>query len=170
MNRRLTVALTAIAVLGASVVGIGTAAAAKQNTVTIKGGTVFKAGEFVKDDVRFAPRTITVKSGATVRVRNRGTDPAPHTLSVVRRADQPTSFEDCPQCGPLMQAHQANEETGEVGIPLVNAGAEGFDQPGDSQFIPPEQGISFKVTAAKGTTLNYFCVVHPWMQGRIKVR
>ena len=31
----------------------------------------------------------------------------------------------------LTVAHQADEETGEVGIPLVNVRAEGFDAPGD---------------------------------------
>jgi plastocyanin len=40
---------------------------------------------------------------------------------------------------------------------------------GDSQFIPAGEGISFKVTASKGSTLPYFCAIHPWMQGKLKV-
>jgi plastocyanin len=150
---------------------VSTATAAKKNTITVKGGVVFKAGEYVQDTLRFGPRTITVKSGATVRVVDKAKEAAPHTVSLVRKRDMPTGFspKQCPQCGPLMEAHQANEETGEVAVPLVNAGAEGFDAPGDSIFMPPKQTISFKVTAKKGKNLYYFCVVHPWMQGQIKV-
>jgi plastocyanin len=171
MTRRLTVALAATAALGVSALGVSTATAAKKNTITVKGGVEFKAGEFVKDTLRFTPRVLTVKSGATVRVVDKAQEAAPHTVSLVRKRDLPTGFspQQCPQCGPLTEAHQANEETGEVGIPLVNAGAEGFDVPGDSIFMPPEQSVSFKVTAAKGKNLYYFCVVHPWMQGQIKV-
>ena len=171
MTRRLTVALAAIGALGASALGVSTATAAKKNTITVKGGLEFEAGEYIKETLRFGPRAITVKSGATVRVVDRAKETAPHTVSLVRKKDLPTGFspKQCPQCGPLTEAHQANEETGEVGIPLVNVGADGFDAPGDSIFMPPKQTVSFKVTAKKGKNLYYFCVVHPWMQGQIKV-
>ena len=135
-------------------------------------GVKFNPGTSVEDNQRFAARVITVRSGATVRVRNRGRTQDPHTLSLVRKGQLPTGFDPqgCPVCGPLMEAHRANQETGEVGVPLVDVGAEGFDQPGDSQFIPPRQGISFQVTAPRGRELSYFCVVHPWMHGEIRVR
>ena|SRR3712207_5052011 len=172
MTRRITVALAATAALGVTALSIGTASAGTRNTITVRGGVEFKAGEYVKDTLRFAPRRLTVRSGATVRVVDRARETAPHTVSLVRKRDLPTGFSprQCPQCGPLTEAHQANEETGEVGVPLVNAGAEGFDRPGDSIFMPPRQRISFRVTAARRTNLYYFCVVHPWMQGQIRVR
>ena len=61
------------------------------------------------------------------------------------------------------------------GVIEYNAGAAGFDTmgdantAGDSLFIAPGQGGSLKVTASKGSKLTYFCAVHPWMQGKIKV-
>ena len=182
MTRRIPVAaIAAIAALG---VAAAPAAAAKKNEIRIVGGTKFKAGKYVKDDVRFKPAAISVKSGATVKVVNKGLDPAPHTISFVEKKFLPKGFE-FPAMGPLLEAHQANPETGDVGIFQVNDGAGvpndqagvlevnslGNDTfAGDSQFIAPEQGTSFKVTAKKGATLPYYCAIHPWMQGKLKVK
>ena len=30
--------------------------------------------------------------------------------------------------------------------------------------------VTFKVTAKKGSTLNFVCAVHPWMLAKIKVK
>jgi hypothetical protein len=82
----------------------------------------------------------------------------------------------CEACGPLMAAHEANMETGEVGKEVVEAGSAGFDTggdktaAGDSIYLPPKGKVTFKVTAKKGTTLNFLCAVHPWMIGTIKVK
>ena len=75
----------------------------------------------------------------------------------------------CKACGPLMEAHEANPETMEVGKALVEAGAEGFDVAGDSIFLPPKGKVTFKVTAKKGAKLAFVCAIHPWMLGEIKV-
>ena len=41
---------------------------------------------------------------------------------------------------------------------------------GDSAFMFPDQNtLQFKVTANKGSRLFYFCAIHPWMQGKMKV-
>jgi plastocyanin len=181
MNRRITVATAAIAALG---LALAPAASAAKNEIRIVGGTKFKAGKWVKDDVRFKPRTKSVKSGATVKVVNKGTDPAPHTISFIERKFLPRSFEFA-AIEPLAAAHAFNDETEEVGFLQVNDGAGvpndqagvlevdslGNDKfAGDSQFIAPRQGTSFKVTADKGSRLNYYCAFHPWMQGKLKVR
>ena len=78
MTRRLMVAGIAIA---ASVAFAPAAHAAKKNTITIKGGTVFKAGKYVKDNLHFAPADLTVKSGATVKVLNKGSKHRSRTRS-----------------------------------------------------------------------------------------
>jgi plastocyanin len=136
--------------------------------------------------MHFGPRVISVKSGATVTVVNKGTDPEPHTISFVKRAFLPKSFEFA-AIGPLMAAHQVDEENEEAppGVIKVDNGAAAADQnaplevdslgddkqAGDSQFIAPdEKKITFKVTAKKGATLPYYCAVHPWMQGKISVK
>jgi plastocyanin len=183
MKRRITVAVTAIAALG---VLAPAASAAKKNEIRIIGGTVFEAGKQVRDNVRFAPRVLTVRSGATVTVRNKGKDPAPHTISFVKKAFMPKGF-DFAAMGPLMAAHQVDEANPEAppAVIKVDNGAAAADQnaplevdslgddkqAGDSQFIAPNQKtISFKVTAKKGSSLPYYCAVHPWMQGKITVK
>jgi hypothetical protein len=165
MPRRITVLLVAVA--GLCLVAVAPAAAVER--VVIRGGTVFKAGQYAKDNSRFTPRNLVVDSGERVRVRDRSTDGQPHTLSIVRRGQLPDSFE-CRVCEQLFVAHEANEETGDVGQPLVNAGAPGFNRPGDSIFVPPGGRVSFRVTADEGRNLNYLCAVHPWMQGQLRVR
>jgi hypothetical protein len=181
MNRRITVALAATAALG---LGLAPAASAAKNDIRIVGGTKFVAGKHVIDDVRFKQRKKTVKSGATIKVVDKGDDPAPHTISFVQRRFLPQDFE-FPALEPLLVAHQANPETEEIGFFQVNDGAGvpndqagvlevnslGNDEfAGDSQFMAPQQGTRLKITAAKGSTLPFYCAIHPWMQGKLKVK
>jgi hypothetical protein len=55
---------------------------------------------------------------------------------------------------------------------VVNVGGPGLDARGDSLLFggPFDQAVEAQVTAPAGTTLYYLCVIHPWMQGSIKVR
>jgi plastocyanin len=186
MNRRVTIAVAATAAMGLAAGGVATAGAAqKKNEIVIKGGTVFKAGKFVKDAVHFAPPSIDVKSGATVTVKNRGEDPAPHTITFVEKRFMPKSF-DVAVNDKLLEVHQVDPTNEEAppGVLVVDNGVAvpeggtlnvdtGFtpDTAGDSAFIAPDQKtFSFKVTARKGSKLFYFCAVHPWMQGKINVK
>ena len=166
MQRRITVLLVAVA--GLCLVAASPAAAAKKR-MSIVGGVVFKAGKGVTDNQRFAPRNVTVQKGDKVVLRNRAKTEDPHSLSIVRRRDVPDSF-DCPVCQSFFAAHEVNEETGDVGKPVVDVGAAGFEQPGDSIVINPGAKVSFRVTADEGENLNFICAVHPWMQGKFKVR
>jgi plastocyanin len=187
MNRRLTVAVAATTALGLAAGGViaNAGAAAKKNEIRIVGGSVFKPGKFLKLDVRFAPADVTVKSGATVTLKNKGTDPEPHTISFVAKRFLPKSFESAVD-EKLREAHQVdpNNEEAPPGVLVVDNGAAvpdggtlevdtGFtpDVAGDSAFIAPDQKtFSFKVTAKKGSKLFYYCAVHPWMQGKITVK
>ena len=115
----------------------------------------------------------TVKSGATVTLRDKSTENQPHTLSLVKKLPKtPAQIMGCDACGPLMAAHEANMETGEVGKALVEAGADGFDTggdktaAGDSIYLPPKGKVTLQGRPPpKGTTLNFICAVHPWMLG-----
>lgn len=167
MSRRITVLLVAVA--GLCLVAAAPAGAAAKKRIVIRGGEVFKPGQYVKDNQRFTPGVLTVKSGRNVTVRDKSTAGAPHSVSVVRKRDLPKSFE-CGVCEDFFAAHEANEETGTVGKRLVNVGPVGFNQPGDSIFVPPGGKVNFDVTADAGEKLNYICAIHPWMQGKIRVR
>jgi plastocyanin len=173
MTRRKTVALVATVALGVSALGVGVAGAASKNRIDIVGGTSIEPGESVTDNQHFAPQSIEVKSGATVKLANKAKTADPHTISLVKKSQQPKTVAkafNCAPCNAILGAHEVNEQTGEVGKPVVDAGQPGFDAPGDSMVINPKGKISFKVTAKKGTTLYYLCAIHPWMQGRIKVK
>jgi plastocyanin len=185
MNRRLTIAVAATAAIGLpAAIASSAGAAIPKNQIRIVGGEKFKAGEFLKIDLRFKPRNVSVKSGSTVKVVNKAAD-EPHTISFVEKAFLPTSF-DVAVNDKLLEAHQVdqNNEEAPPGVLVVDNGVAvpeggtlnvdtGFtpDVFGDSAFIAPGQKtFSFKVTAKKGSRLYYFCAIHPWMQGKIKVR
>jgi plastocyanin len=186
MNRRLTVAIAATTALGLAAGGVvATAgAAAKKNEIRIVGGVVVKPGKFVKDDQRFTPQDVAVKSGATVTLRNRAKTQDPHTISFVEKRFLPKQFET-PVDAKLREAHQVdpNNEEAPPGVPVVDNGVavpQGGTlevdtmftptKAGDSAFIAPGQKtFKFKVTAKKGSKLFFFCAVHPWMQGKITV-
>jgi plastocyanin len=173
MTRRKTVALVATAALGVSALGVGAASAAGKNRIDIAGGTAMKPGESITDDQHFTPQDLEVKSGATVKLVNKAKTEDPHTISLVKKSDLPKTAKqafNCAACNTIIGTHEPNDQTGEPGKPVVDVGQSGYDQPGDSMFVGPKGKISFKVTAKKGKTLYYLCAIHPWMQGKIKVK
>jgi hypothetical protein len=102
--------------------------------------------------------------------RDKSTEGAPHTLSIVDQAPKTIAqIMGCKPCQQLMQAHQVDEQSGKIGQPLVESGADGLDTGGDSIVLAPKGKVTFKVTAKAGTTLHFLCAVHPWMLGTIKV-
>lgn len=172
--RRNMLVATAMATACVAVVGITPAAAKappKVAKLKIVGDTKIKPGQWIRDDQRFAPRNLAVRSGGSVRLANKAKTQDPHTLSVVKKSELPKTAAqalNCAACGPIFESH-GDPESDEF-KPLVDVGAAGFDQPGDSIFIGPRGTVSFDVTAAKGTSLYYLCAIHPWMQGRLRVK
>ena len=186
MNRRLAVALGATAALGLAATGVASTAGAAipKNEIRIVGGEQFVAGKFVKVDMRFKPLNRTVKSGSVVTLRNRGEIPEPHTITFVEKRFMPKSFNVAVE-EKLLEAHQVdpNNQEAPPGALVVDNGVEvpeggmleadtGFtpSKAGDSAFIAPDQKtFKFRVTADKGSALHYYCGIHAWMQGKIKV-
>ena len=186
MNRRLTVAVAVTAAVG---LGAGLApaagAAVKKNQITIKGDFVFRAGKGARDNQRFTPLKAKVKSGSTVTVRNKSkAEQDPHTISFIEKAFLPTSF-DAPVADPLFGLHNLSEDQNVQPVMKIDNGAPAADQaaplavdtlgtpdaPGDSELLAPGQKkTAFTVTADEGSTLHYFCIFHPWMQGKLKVK
>ena len=176
MFLRTPIALAAVAALAVAAPAL---AKPKPNTIETHGEAKVKINEYIQDGQKFVPGDITVKPGATVTLRNKSTDGAPHSLSLLVKSALPKTAADviqCPACGPLLAAHQADPQTGDVKQPVVEAGSPGFDTmgtkttAGDSVYLPPKGKVTFKVTAKKGSKLTYFCAVHPWMQGTITVK
>ncbi len=162
--------ISAVAALASLALAAPALAAPKANTITAIGGMKVKANGYVQDDQRWDADSYTVKSGATVTLRDKSTMGPPHTLSLIKKKPKGAeAIMSCKDCGPLMEGHEANPETMEAGKELVEAGASGFDTAGDSIWLPSKGKVTFKVTAKKGSKLAFVCVIHPWMLAEIKV-
>jgi plastocyanin len=183
MNRRLTVAIAATAAIGLPALAVVPAAsAAKKNQITIRGDFVWRSGKGVRDNQRFIERKLKVESGATVTVRNKSKTEDPHTLSFVEKQFLPTSFESA-AAELLFPLHNLSDDPNAQPVPLIDNGAPAADQTaplavdtlgtdqaaGDSLLLFGKAPVKFNVTAASGSKLYYFCIFHPWMQGKISV-
>ena len=176
------------ALAAVSVTGITSVAAAASSDHAARGGGKDKTATitmFAKAKKMGFEGPKSVKAGSQLRIVN-DTDPeqvGPHTFTLVKKAELPTSkqqIKDCEKvkselCEDVVKAHKADPKTGQVGKPDVDVGKKGWDKSfgkkGDTWFTE-QQGESTKrkVSAKPGTTLYYFCAVHPFMQGKIKVK
>jgi hypothetical protein len=171
-------AVVATLVLALAAVG-GSAVAApkkapKKATIQMKGKVTVKRNKFLRDGVHFSPGKGSIRSGGTLTLRDRSGQP--HTFSIVKKSDVPRSSNRILQCGApgticdtIFTAHQPDPE-GNPTKPIVEVGAPGIDQAGDSIVINPKQTVKVNVSAPKGTTLNFICAIHAWMQGRLRSR
>ncbi len=185
MNRNLPrcgLAATAAGALAFGLVG-GPAASAEDAGTAGDAATItmnFKRGKFSFSGAK------QVTAGAVLRIRN-STNPksgGPHTFSLVKRSLLPKTqrqrkrcFNFKGVCGDVARAHQVNPKTFQVGRPLFKAGKPGWNKvftakaAGDTWYSETvNETFSQAVSpSAAGKSLSYLCVVHPEMQGQIKV-
>jgi plastocyanin len=181
-RRRLVLALALAGAGAAALLGTSALAAPHASGATIKAddGSKVVINKYIQDGMHFSPGTITVKSGSTVTFKYGSKQQDPHTLTIVPASGLPKTVQqvnNCKACGVAL-GHLKNPKSpqtaGSPSNPIVhfrlNKGAPGFDTAGDSVAITPKHtSITFQVTAKPGTTLNFVCAIHPWMQGKIKV-
>lgn len=148
--------------------GVASAGASK---VQIIGQEQFVANALVNSTFHFAPGPIMVASGGTITFENTVNDI--HTVSVVNQSDLPTSIDqvfNCSICNVILAGHFGTNPP----TVWLNQGGAGFDTAGDSVLIAPVGApgstVTITVTARPGTTLQYMCAIHPWMQGTIQVK
>jgi plastocyanin len=174
MGRRY-VFVAVVAAFGLSLVGIVPAATGAPQDggvlAVTKGTEVFDINGGAVATFRFAPEVITVPSGTKVTWKHLDTGRDPHTITIVTsRSQLPHDFEgaNCKACQAAEKGHFPN---GKRPVPVLNKGAPGLDREGDSLLIAPHRGASASavISAPAGTTLYYVCIIHPWMQGTIKV-
>jgi hypothetical protein len=175
-------AVAAVLVLALAAVG-GTALAKSKKapnkaTVTAggKGSAKFKINKFgqFKDASHFTPGLVLIRSGGALTLKNRSDQP--HTFSIVAKQDLPRTrrqLNNCGApntvCGKLGEAHQIDQQ-GNPAKPIVDVGAPGIDQVGDSYVLDPKKSQTVNLSAKKGTTLYFMCGIHAWMQGVLKAR
>jgi hypothetical protein len=163
-------------VLGAGPTGAQTPAEPAEITMSLKG----------KDGLQFKGAK-QVATGQELQIRNT-TAPrriGPHTFTLATSRVLPKTarqgrrcFSGRRVCLRTAIAHRFNERTGKVGRALVKAGKAGWDRSfsrntktkGDSWYTEKKgEKFSQVVSAPAGTTLRFLCVVHPEMQGSLKV-
>ena len=174
--------VAALAVGASGVAGAQTSSPAPSKaTIKVSQKIVVKPNRWVQDGLRWDRDVYTVASGGTLHVINTAADEGPHTFTVVKPKDLPKTAAqtlDCSICNKLAKAHGANPKSDappkfpvlENGVcqkkpPLV-------DVPGDSGVTgkgKKGESITLKVTAPAGTTLTFMCIIHPWMQAKVKV-
>jgi hypothetical protein len=148
-------------------------------TVTVGGkfSASFKINQYglFKDGAHFAPGDVTIRSGGALTLKSTDKQ-APHTFSIVAKKDLPKTrgkISNCGApntiCGKISQGHQIDQQ-GNPAKPVVDVGAPGIDQIGDSFVLAPNSSQTVNLTAKKGTTLYFMCGIHAWMLGVLKVR
>ena len=144
-------------------------------------GVSFAPNKYIQDNMAFSPGTITVKSGGSITFAYGGEKSMePHTLTIVKKSDLPTTgaeIENCKACERYAVAHLKNpkappDEHNPIVHFTLDKGQTGLDAVGDSLAIQPGAHKTNKavVSAPAGTTLYFVCAVHPWMQGKIVVK
>ncbi len=178
--------IAGVAGLAIAIGGTGVAVAAKSKpapkkvTVKEKAGTKVKPNRYIQDELRFAKDVYTVRTGGTVTLVANVVSEGPHTFSVVRKKDEPRTgkqVSNCKICATLGKAHGAdpNSPAPPTFTYLENGVGQNtpsnLDRPGDSGITGPNKGdkVTFKVTAKAGKTLRFMCIIHPWMQAKLKV-
>ncbi|MBV9363246.1 MAG: hypothetical protein JO039_11020 [Solirubrobacterales bacterium] len=156
-------------------------------TVLVDGNGTFVANRFVRETLHFVHADVTIRSGGKLTFEDgpKLSLPDPHTLTIVNRSELPRAvgqldvcFADAPGTPCLLGAPNLPSPAHPTGVRFVDVGKPGLDERGDSLGLPPaatDNGIphgkvTVTVTAKPGTTLYFFCAVHPWMQGVIHVK
>ncbi len=179
---RALLALVATAVCGVAVASAG--AAGGTAVIKTKGTDSFvpnrsnPPNKLDVNSLQWSPGIITVRSGQTLKLVHADKSGDPHVLVIAKPRDIPRSNNVNPATNPALRlaapALLNNPGDPQAGFKAykANFGKDGLNQEGDALVIlpgGPHRTASWFVSAKPGTTLHYFCAVHFWMQGEIKV-
>ncbi len=156
---------------------VGTSASGATNkTIRTMGTEDVHINSKLFSNLRFSPGNTSIKSGDSITLVHADDTDEPHTLTVVNPGEAPTDVEDIFSCGE--PGTLCDEVFNTVGPQIVDqnaaqfinvGGGPGLDARLDTIFLPAGTSISVPVDAPPGNTLSFFCAIHPWMQGTIKV-
>ncbi len=195
-SRRATRSLLALGAVATCAVAIATAgaagktnsaprahAAAHHAVITTGGGEVYKpnpANPPNKQDVvtlGWKPGTITVKSGQKLTLVDKDNFGDPHVLVISPKKDLPRNPSQGGFSNPVIKVvapeilnDPSNPNAGFKAL-TANRGKPGLNTIGDALVLTHKGSTNSAIVSAKpGTTLYFFCAVHPWMQGKIIVK
>jgi uncharacterized cupredoxin-like copper-binding protein len=170
------------ACLAVAATGVALGATSSKTTIDQSQTLAFKPNRYVKDGLRWRKDVYTVKSGGTLHLVDAVVTEGPHTFTIVKKSDRPRTaaqFSHCRICEKLGQAHGADPNS--PGPPKFQFLEDGvgqntppdIDRPGDSVVIgmgKKGESVDVKVTAKKGTTLYFMCLIHAQMQAKLIVK
>lgn len=181
---RVAVAVAAVSVCGVAVAGAEAGAASKVAVIKTGGGERYvpnpasPPNQMDLNTLHWAPGVITVHSGQTIKLIDGDRSGDPHVLTIAKKGDLPNGPNPgrgtnrvLGLIGPQLLVDPSNPQAGFKAY-RTNAGPNGLNQEGDSLVIVPggpHKTATWTVSAKPGTTLYYFCAVHFWMHGEIKV-
>ena len=154
--------------------------AERARLASLDGPFVASLGDFKVDindrialTFRFRPGRIQVPHGERVTWVEAARFKEPHTITVAKKADLPSTIDEVFSCGAPgtacepAQGHFTRPRT--LRLEDDDNGEFGLDEPGDSLFQRRDKAIRARISAPSGSRLHYICAIHPWMQGHIKV-
>jgi len=163
LSRRLLIPLvTVIAVLGVSV-GLATAFVSGPH-IKAEGTETFERNALIQSTFRWSPELVQVPSGGTIKFSSETLGGDPHTISVVRQGERPSTVEEvfnCTICNTIFNKLDGNT--------VYDPGNDGLNAPLDTWLLFTGQKLTLTVSAPAGTKLYFMCAIHPWMQGIIDV-
>ena len=182
---KLRAAAVATAVVAVGAGGVASISAAAPNADKAGGGKTAKIKMEAQGKDLFFSGPKKVEKGTKLKIVNK-TLPSkvgPHTFTLIKKNRLPKTKQEIKKCENVKLAVCVNAvqgargrpaDTFEVNRPKVEVGRKGWDKSfgktGDSWFTEPQGAHNTrKVSANDGKTLYYFCLVHPFMQGKIKV-
>lgn len=179
--RKLVLALATLCVAAIAPIAAGNAASITRIRAVTTFPPTVKINRYIQDGLRWDRDVYTVRSGGTLHIVNRAADEGPHTFTVVLPKNEPRTglqVVRCLICQKLGKAHGADPNSqGPPKFPFLENGVGQatpplVDRPGDSGITGEGkvgEYINLKVTARRGTKLNFMCLIHPWMQAEVVV-
>ena len=182
-HRKLVAGLATLSlVAGGTGVALAAGKPPRRADVVAVSTTKVKINRYIQDGLRWKKDTYTVRSGGTLRVVNNAPDEGPHTFTVVKKSDlpkTPRAIFNCAICNKLGAGPRRRpEQRGAAEVPVPRERR----RLGDRAERRPRRRLglhrrprrasrsTLKVTAKKGTTLRFICLIHPWMQAKVLVR
>jgi plastocyanin len=152
----------------------------RPTTIAAVGSFEVRINQSLDVTFRFAPGSVSVKSGSQIRFVNRSGFDEVHTLTIAKRRELPRTIDEIFNCGgPGTACEPAQGHVDEnfepiPGNEVLKDGRPGLNRVGDSLFVGARGSegarLIARVRAPAGTNLFFLCAVHPWMQGVIRVR
>lgn len=168
---RIAVVIGALA--AAMLVLPATDAEARDRTVETKGDTRMVPNALIQSTLRFSPGRISLESGDTLTLTHDDNTQDPHSLTIANENELPTNVDETFNCGsPGTVCGDAFDALPQADFTFFDApgSAAGIDGRLDTLWVNAGESASAVVSAPSGSELFFLCIIHPWMQGEIRVR